>query len=144
MQSYETTLYPKYSIQSCGGTKNNEGDKFLSDRVGNTGAYYVYIYPNFMINRYGEVMDTNLVTPIGSDKCRVQFDFFFKPDATPAFIEKSIKISEEIQLEDHYVSEMVQQGVSSNLGYDVGRYAPRIETAAYHFHQLLFNNLSAS
>ena len=40
-------------------------------------AYYYWLYPNFMINVYEGVMDTNLVLPLAPDKCLVQFDFFF-------------------------------------------------------------------
>ena len=40
-------------------------------------AYYYWLYPNFMINIYQGVMDTNLVLPLGRDKCLVVFDFFF-------------------------------------------------------------------
>jgi hypothetical protein len=71
---------------------------------------------------------------------RVQFDFYFKGDASEEYKKESMKVSEDIQIEDHWVSEMVQQGVSSRFGYDVGRYAPRIETAAYHFHQLIYKD----
>ena len=31
-----------------------------------------------MINVYEGVMDTNLVLPLATDRCLVQFDFFFK------------------------------------------------------------------
>ena len=40
-------------------------------------AYYYWLYPNFMINIYEGVMDTNLVLPLGQDRCLVVFDFFF-------------------------------------------------------------------
>jgi choline monooxygenase len=38
---------------------------------------YLWIYPNFMINIYDEVMDTNLVIPRGVDKTEVVFDYYF-------------------------------------------------------------------
>ena len=41
-------------------------------------AYYWWVFPNFMINVYGGVMDTNLVLPLGPDRCRVIFDFYFR------------------------------------------------------------------
>ena len=34
-------------------------EKLLQDRVGKQGAHYAFLYPNFMINRYGNLMDTN-------------------------------------------------------------------------------------
>ena len=54
------------------------GDTRTGDR-----AYYYWLYPNFMINLYEGVMDTNLVLPLGQDKCLVVFDFFFA-DTSPS------------------------------------------------------------
>jgi choline monooxygenase len=71
MSTYNTKLYEKFSVQSVDGAKDADNkDKFLADRVGKKGAFYAYVYPNFMINRYGDIMDTNLVIPMGHDKCR--------------------------------------------------------------------------
>ena len=47
-------------------------------RKGDRALYY-WIYPNFMINWYEGVMDTNLVIPRGVDQTEVIFDFYF-PD----------------------------------------------------------------
>ena len=41
-------------------------------------AFYLWIYPNFMINAYEGVMDTNLVLPLAVDKCAVVFDYYFQ------------------------------------------------------------------
>ena len=48
------------------------------DRVGAQGrrAYY-WLFPNFMLNCYEGVMDTNLVLPLGLDRAEVIFDFYF-------------------------------------------------------------------
>src|SRR5581483_8055003 len=40
-------------------------------------AQYWWVFPNFMLNLYRGVMDTNLVLPLGPERCRVVFDFFF-------------------------------------------------------------------
>jgi hypothetical protein len=34
-------------------------EQLLQERVGKQGAHYAFLYPNFMINRYGNLMDTN-------------------------------------------------------------------------------------
>jgi len=75
------------------GTKKDSG--VAATRQGR--AFYLWIYPNFMINAYEGVMDTNLVLPLGVDKCAVVFDYYF---ATPArrLLTKnraSIKVSEK-------------------------------------------------
>lgn len=54
----------------------------------------------------------------------------------PEVLASSIRISERIQEEDAWVSQMVQEGLNSRA-YDVGRYAPNVEMGAYAFHQLL-------
>ncbi|KAJ8765492.1 hypothetical protein K2173_014614 [Erythroxylum novogranatense] len=137
--SYSTALYEKVSIQSCeSGSTESEGN---FDRLGSK-ALYAFIYPNFMINRYGPWMDTNLVLPLGPRKCQVIFDYFIeahlKEDKT--FIERSLRDSERVQMEDIILSEGVQRGLESPA-YISGRYAPRVEQAMYHFHQLLHQNL---
>ena len=44
---------------------------------GGDAAHYWWVFPNFMVNLYQGVMDTNLVLPLGPDRCRVIFDFYF-------------------------------------------------------------------
>lgn len=108
----------------------------------NENTIYAFIYPNFMINRYRDVMDTNTVIPISIDKTLVHFDFFFKDiDSKEAkdYINYSLKISDKIQQEDADISSLVQQGIESS-SFDVGRYAPNVEQAAHHFHKLLWND----
>jgi hypothetical protein len=46
-----------------------------------------------------------------------------------------------IQNEDVWISERVQTGLMSS-SYNVGRYAPAVEGAEYHFHNLLKRYLS--
>jgi hypothetical protein len=45
-------------------------------------------------------MDTNLILPLAHDRCRVVFDFYFTPDATPDFIRDSIAVANTVQDED--------------------------------------------
>jgi len=142
---YTTTVYRRWSLQSCQGTNDKNQEKLLQERVGKQGAHYAFVYPNFMINRYGNIMDTNCAFPLSVDETLVQFDYFMlkeeqdleaKEKELPASLQASIKISDDIQQEDAWVSELVQQGLNSRA-YNVGRYAPQMETAAYAFHQLL-------
>nr|KJB74799.1 hypothetical protein B456_012G008200 [Gossypium raimondii] len=130
-------IFEKVSIQSAeGGSKEKEDDRLGSK------AFYAFIYPNFMINRYGPWMDTNLAIPLGPRKCLVVFDYFleasFKDDK--AFIERSLADSEKVQMEDIRLCEGVQKGIESPA-YSTGRYAPNVEKAMHHFHCLLYDNL---
>jgi choline monooxygenase len=102
-------------------------------------AHYWWVFPNFMVNVYGGVMDTNLVVPLGPDRCRVIFDFYFgETEGTAArkFIAESISVSEQVQREDTAICEDVQRGLASGA-FDTGRFSVRREVAGYHFHVLL-------
>jgi choline monooxygenase len=106
-------------------------------------AYYGWVFPNFMINVYAGVMDTNLVFPLGPDRCRVIIDFYFsrtEGEQARRFAEQSIDLGHRIQLEDLGVCEGVQRGLASR-SYDTGRYSVRREVAVHHFHRLLAQRL---
>ncbi|KAJ4845750.1 hypothetical protein Tsubulata_032863 [Turnera subulata] len=139
LNSYSTTIYEKVSIQSCQGSSSDSKDDI--DRLGSK-AFYAFIYPNFMVNRYGPWMDTNLVLPLGPRKCQVIFDYFIEPELKDdeAFINHSLVHSERVQMEDIELCEGVQRGLESPA-YRIGRYAPMVENAMHHFHQLLHGHL---
>jgi len=140
MESYTTEIFSDYSIQSCGGKSENV-------RIGD-GALYAWLWPCFMVNRYGPTMDTNFVIPLSHDRTLVTFDFFFEPDAelaakvgggdgeAKAFIESSLATAELVQREDMLISESVQTGLLSPA-YNVGRYSKTKEEGELHFHRLL-------
>ncbi|CAA2986633.1 choline monooxygenase, chloroplastic isoform X1 [Olea europaea subsp. europaea] len=137
----ESYSIKKVSIQSCDGGAVNSDEEY--DRLG-SNALYAFVYPNFMINRYGPWMDTNLVVPLGPRKCQVIFDYFLDPSLNDnsEFIEKSLTDSEKVQMEDILLSEAVQRGLESPA-YNIGRYSPNVEMAMHHFHCLLYENLSS-
>lgn len=87
LDSYSTTVFEKVSIQRCDGGEVQHQEDF--DRLG-AKSLYAFIYPNFMVNRYGPWMDTNLVLPLGPRKCKVIFDYFL--DASLKVTSKPISI----------------------------------------------------
>lgn len=111
-------------------------------RGGDT-ALYAWVFPNLMLNLYEGVLDTNLVFPEGPDACRVIFDFYFAAGTDPAFIERSMQVAHQVQLEDVGICEEVQRGLASR-SYDTGRFSVRREAPGYHFHQLLARRLRAA
>src|SRR5262249_35990074 len=108
-------------------------------RAGDT-AHYCWVFPNLMVNIYAGVMDTNLVLPLGPDRCRVIFDFYFSGNVASGFIAQSIAVAEQVQREDVGIWEGVQRGLASRF-YDTGRFSVRREAGGYHFHQLLARHL---
>jgi choline monooxygenase len=108
-------------------------------------AYYWWLFPNFMLNLYQGVMDTNLVLPLGPDRCRVVFDFYFAQTEGPEaerFMAESVAVADQIQQEDGEICEDVQRGLASRA-FETGRYSVRREGAVYHFHRLLADRLKA-
>jgi choline monooxygenase len=119
-------------------------------------AYYWWVFPNFMVNVYGGIMDTNLVLPLSPDRCRVIFDFYFPATAgsprpgerdvagTAArqFMADSIAVAEQVQREDMAICEDVQRGLASGA-FNTGRFSVRREVAGFHFHVLLAQQLQS-
>ncbi len=144
LDTYVTELFERVSIQSCRSPEEAppEGAGDFAERIGEQ-ALYAFVYPNFMLNRYGPILDTNWVVPLGHDRTRVIFDFYFRDAEGPqakTFIERSIAASHRVQEEDVSICESVQKGLGSPA-YDRGIYAPGVEMAALHFHRLLAADL---
>jgi choline monooxygenase len=107
-------------------------------------AFYLWIYPNFMINAYEGVMDTNLVVPLGVDNCAVIFDYYFADisHAADEHNRQSIAVSEKVQDEDMAICDSVQRGLGSRA-YVAGRLSVRREAGEHLFHRLLHADLTA-
>lgn len=107
-------------------------------------ALYYWFYPNFMLNWYEGVMDTNLVYPRGVDQTEVIFDFWFADvsEAAREFNRASIDIANRVQDEDEGICRSVQRGLRSRA-YDTGRLSVRREAGEQLFHRLLYTDLKA-
>jgi choline monooxygenase len=143
LDSYTTEIDGAVSLQLCrsGMTSGDSGSDF-SERVSG-GAVYAFVYPNFMLNRYGPILDTNWVLPLGPERTLTIFDYYFDEqlvETDPAFIERSLTASDRVQQEDIDICESVQRGLRSSA-YDTGIYAPTVEQAAHRFHCLLAADL---
>ncbi len=126
-----------YCLQWSPMTANDGNADVASVRRGERACYY-WLYPNFMINWYEGVMDTNLVLPLSVDRCRVIFDFYFE-DVTGGAGEhnrRSLDVGERVQQEDIDICESVQRGLGSRA-YDTGRLSVRREAGEQQFHRLL-------
>jgi choline monooxygenase len=126
-----------YCLQSSPMVASDEDMQVAATRTGDR-AWYFWIYPNFMINAYQGVMDTNLVLPLGPDRCRVVFDFYFADvsEAAREYNDASVATSEKVQDEDVAICESVQRGLGSRA-YGAGRLSVRREAGEHLFHRLL-------
>jgi choline monooxygenase len=105
-------------------------------------AYYFWQYPNFMLNWYEGYLDTNLVLPLGVDRCEVIFDFYFgdASESQMPYIRESMGVSERVQQEDILICDGVQRGLTSRA-YQAGRLSVRREAGEHLFHRLLAADL---
>lgn len=137
-KNYKTELHRNFSVQSAPLKAPEQGEDASAAAVRTgTAAAYVWVYPNFMINAYSGVMDTNLVLPLAPDRCRVVFDFFFAEGTmTPEGFAQSVRVADQVQAEDVGICEDVQRGLSSRH-FTAGRFSVRREAGVYQFHRLL-------
>ena len=132
-----------FCLQSSPMVTSAEHAAVSATRQGERARYY-WLYPNFMLNIYDGVMDTNLVLPMGVDKCWVIFDFYFA-DVSAEREEHnlaSIATSDLVQDEDVAICESVQRGLGSRA-YGAGRLSVRREAGEHLFHRLLARSLKA-
>ncbi len=140
--------YSNYTIE-CGGRHCLQSSPMVTaddadvaaTRTGERALYY-WIYPNFMINCYDGVMDTNLVRPISVDRTEVIFDFYFADVSEDAREQNlaSVAVGDRIQQEDLDICASVQRGLKSSA-YDAGRLSVRREAGEHLFHRLLHSDL---
>jgi phenylpropionate dioxygenase-like ring-hydroxylating dioxygenase large terminal subunit len=142
--------YTKYTIENF-ATACLQSSPLSSDSGSEAGvaatrqgrAFYLWVYPNFMVNAYEGVMDTNLVLPLGVDKCAVVFDYYFGDvsEAAQTRNRESIAVSEKVQDEDEAICDSVQRGLGSRA-YIAGRLSVRREAGEHLFHRLLHADLT--
>jgi choline monooxygenase len=144
--------YTKYTIENferaCLQSSPLDASSAADSAIGATRrghAFYFWVYPNFMINACSGVMDTNLVLPLGVDKCAVIFDYYFA-DISPSGAQwhrDSIAVSEKVQDEDMAICDSVQRGLASRA-YLAGRLSVRREAGEHLFHRLLHRDLTSA
>lgn len=132
-REYTTTTHGRTVLQSS-PIKPGDGDAGRT-RIGSEAAYW-WIWPNLMVNFYSGIMDVNRVIPLGPGRCRVLFDYWFRPETEESFVQESITVADRVQIEDVEICEQVQRNLSSR-SYSVGRFSAKRENGGYHFHRML-------
>ncbi|HBD19703.1 MAG TPA: (2Fe-2S)-binding protein [Arenimonas sp.] len=127
---YDTDLFPWHSLQHS--PLRNSGDIY-----GDGEAFYYFVYPNVMLNIMPGRLQTNRILPLGPDRCRVEFDYYYaQDDKAQARIANDQAFSDEVQAEDITICEAVQKGLVSGT-YEAGRLCPKRESALWLFHNQL-------
>lgn len=134
---YRTEVFERYNLQWTPLDAKTE-----SPYGGNGGggqAWYYWVWPNFMLNILPGRVQTNVVEPLGPDRCRVVFRYYYHDLATAAGrarLEADHAYSDKVQGEDREICERVQAGLGSRA-YDRGRFSPEMEEGVWHFQSLL-------
>ncbi len=140
--SYTIENGPRHCLQQSPVVTEGAEPETGAVRRGERALYY-WVYPNFMVNWYDGLMDTNLVLPRGVNRTEVIFDFYFV-DISPEARERnlaSINVGQRIQDEDTDICRSVQRGLTSRA-YVAGRLSVRREAGEHLFHRLLHEDLS--
>jgi choline monooxygenase len=140
---YTTTVAGNTVLQDAPLKSFGQGDAAYTQVRTGAASYYWWVFPHLMVNIYTSAMDTNLVLPLGPDRCRVVFDFYFtqtEGEATRKYITDSIAVSHEVQEEDVGICEEVQRGLASRA-FTTGRFSVKRENGGYAFHQMLAERL---
>jgi choline monooxygenase len=142
--AYEVTLFDRYSLQTSpirGPENESSVDRKYKQREGDMAAEYYWIYPNWMLNCYPDNMSLNIVLPLGPERCVAIFAWFFEEDRLKTDVpESTYKFSDEIQMEDGHICELVQRNLRSQ-SYDRGRYSAKQEKSLHHFHRMYLKNM---
>jgi choline monooxygenase len=103
-------------------------------------AYYLWLWPNLMLNVYPWGLSLNVVEPLGPARTRVRFRTYVR-DA--ALLEQGAGAGlDQVEHEDEAVVEAVQRGLRSRL-YERGRYSPTHEQGVHAFHRRIADVLGA-
>jgi len=134
--------YPNYRTDTKGNYSIQFAPTKKADRIRTAGGQdqvrYFWLFPNLMLNVYPDNFSTNLVVPLGHQRTRTIFEWYFRnPESAKVKSEvaETIAFSDEIQIEDIEICEAVQRGLRSAT-YQSGRYSPVRENGVHHFHGL--------
>jgi len=143
--NYTVENVDRCCVQSSPVAVNTKSEASAANTRKGDRAFYFWQYPNFMLNWYEGYLDTNLVLPMGPNRCEVIFDFYFGDvsEDTMPYIRESMSVSELVQQEDIAICDGVQRGLSSRA-YQAGRLSVRREAGEHLFHRLLAADLRDS
>jgi len=136
---YATTTFARHSLQfsPIRGPENEASvQRRYRQSQGDLSAEYFWVFPNWMLNCYPDNMSLNIVLPLGVERAVAIFLWFFpEPVLTTDAPETTFRFSDEIQLEDGHICEVVHRNLKSR-SYDRGRYSAKLEKGVHHFHCL--------
>jgi choline monooxygenase len=99
-------------------------------------ADYFWVFPNWMLNCYPDNVSLNIILPLGPERTVAIFEWYLREkDLGSEAARKAVDFSNEIQVEDAAICEIVQRNLHSR-SYLAGRYSVKQETGVHAFHQM--------
>ena len=97
---------------------------------------YFWIFPNWMLNCYPDNVSLNIVLPVAPERSLAIFEWYLpeKDHSTPA-AKASVEFSDQIQIEDVGICEVVQKNLHSR-SYSRGRFSVKQEKGVHAFHRM--------
>lgn len=140
--AYRVETHRLYSAQisPIRPARGNERRQYAPQKEGELSSLYYWVFPNWMLNIYPDNMSLNIVVPLGVGRTLTVFEWYRHEGASKEEIERTIRFSDEIQIEDIEVCEAVQRGLASGA-YDTGRFSAARENGVHHFQMLVHEHL---
>jgi choline monooxygenase len=102
----------------------------------NLTADYFWVFPNWMLNCYPDNVSLNIILPLGPERTLAIFEWYLlESDLGSEAARKAVEFSDEIQVEDAAICEIVQKNLHSR-SYHTGRYSVQQETGVHAFHRM--------
>lgn len=117
----------------------DEAGRRYTTMQGDQEAHYYWIFPNFMLNIYMDMLQINLIVPLSHDRTLTIFEWYFAEPGTAETwngLQDSIAFSDEIQQEDITLCEDVWRNLQTGV-YDRGRFSVKRENGVHHFQGLV-------
>jgi choline monooxygenase len=134
---YRTEVFERYNLQWTPLDTSNPSPYSVEGEEGQ--AYYYWVWPNYMLNILPGRLQTNVIEPMGPDRCRVVFRYYYREvesEGAKSRAQADHDYSDKVQEEDREICERVQAGLGSRA-YDRGRFSPEMEEGVWHFQSLL-------
>ena len=137
--AYTVELYPHYvrqwspiRIAQAGDATPRRYEKASTDLT----ADYFWVFPNWMLNCYPDNVSMNIILPQGPERTLAIFEWYVpEKDLGSEAAGKALAFSDEIQVEDMKICDIVQKNLHSR-SYHSGRYSVKQEKGVHAFHQM--------
>lgn len=99
-------------------------------------ANYFWIFPNWMLNCYPDNVSLNIVLPLEAERSLAIFEWYLpEEDHGGPAAKASVEFSDQIQIEDVGICEIVQKNLRSR-SYSRGRFSVKQEKGVHAFHRM--------